>query len=92
MDVTDEEKECKQICDKLSAIEDKQIMIEKQACGRLAVTGVYLRFSEWGDALEYLQKMLSAAEYYLTTMSRSPFPTYGTAAPRKRKRSSTRKD
>lgn len=57
---TNYEAECRRICDRLSEIDDQLVTIEQQVRGRIEISGVYMRFHGWGEALEYLQEALAA--------------------------------
>ena len=88
----DLEKECRQICDRLSVIENNRIKIEMQFGGHVEVTGVYRRFFGWYDAKEYLIGMLEAAEFNRSLEGRKPYSTFGTKAPRKTRGPAKKKD
>jgi hypothetical protein len=80
------EAECRRICERLSEVDGYQVIIEQQVRGRIAIGGVYRRFQDWAEALEYLQEALAAAEYYRTThFHPASHPPYGTKPTKKGK-------
>jgi DNA-binding FrmR family transcriptional regulator len=54
MPTTNNEDECRRICDRLSEIDGQVVTIEQQVRGRVEISGVFRRFRDWGKALEYL--------------------------------------
>lgn len=77
---------CRRICERLSEIDGQQVVIEQQVRGRIAICGVYRRFHDWDEALEYLQEALAAAEYHRSRQyHRAPHSSYGTKPTKKGK-------
>lgn len=59
------EEKAKQICQRLSELEGKEITLAQQVTsGRIEIDGVYARFVDWQAALEHLEDMLKAAELH----------------------------